>query len=277
MVNVWEAMYDMKRALTIAGSDSSGGAGLQADLRTFHAYGVYGMSAVTAVTVQNTLSVSNVFALPVDIVVEQIRAVLDDIGADVIKIGMIPTGAMVQAVAKTLQQWPQIPIVVDPVLRASVGEELASSQAIEALRNELLPLATVVTPNLDEAQQITGFPVRDRVDMRRAARTLAHMGIRAVVVKGGHLEEHSAADLLWYDGRELWKEAPRVATPHTHGTGCTFASAMAASIAQGASYADAMTEAKSFVWEALKEAPGFGHGAGPLGQPWRRQRRDEDG
>jgi hydroxymethylpyrimidine/phosphomethylpyrimidine kinase len=253
------------RVLAIAGSDSSGGAGIQADLKTLEAFAVYGMTAVTALTVQNTRGVDQVMLVDPEFVKAQIRAVRDDIGIDAIKIGMLGSAAIIEAVADELQRGPKVPIVVDPVFRAKGGAELIASEAVRVLAERLLPLATLVTPNLPEAAQLAGFPVTDRASMVMAAQALAAMGVEAVLVKGGHLAGSEAADLLWLHGHEHWFTAPRIITPHTHGTGCTLSSAIAANLAQGESLVDAVETAKRFVTLAIEAAPGLGSGHGPLG------------
>jgi len=251
------------RVLAIAGSDPSGGAGIQADLKTYAAFGVYGMTAITALTVQNTVGVTRVVLTDPAVVREQIRACLDDIGVDAIKIGMLGSAAIIRAVAEEIRSLP-VPIVVDPVMRAKGGDPLLEPEAEDAFRETMVPLATVITPNLPEAEALLGFPVRDRVEMRRAARALAHQGVPAVLIKGGHLTDDQAADLLWYQAEENWLTAPRIQTHHTHGTGCTLSSAIAAGLARGEAVAVAVAEAKRYVTKAIQDAPGLGHGHGPL-------------
>lgn len=258
----------MATALTIAGSDSGGGAGIQADLKTFSALGVFGTSALTAITAQNTLGVRQFEMVPVPLVVAQIEAVLDDLGADAIKTGMLGTPAVVEAVAAILRSRRDTPLVVDPVMIAKSRDRLLSAEAVDSLRRELLPLATVVTPNGPEAEVLTGLEVRSEAQARDAARRLHALGPRAVIVKGGHLETPDVVDLL-FDGEEfLEARGPRHATRHTHGTGCTFAAAIAAGLARGRSLSEAFLEARAYLDGAILHAPGLGQGAGPVAHFW---------
>ncbi len=253
----------MKRALTIAGSDSGGGAGIQADLKTFAALGVYGSSALTAVTAQNTLGVTAVVELSPDVVAAQIDAVMSDIGADAVKTGMLANSDIIRTVSEKVREHAFDNLVVDPVMVAKGGDRLLREEAVDALRNLLLPLAAVVTPNLPEASVLVGRSVESLEDARRAARDIVDMGARSVVVKGGHLQG-DAID-VFYDGaqfREL--AAPRIETTSTHGTGCTFASAIAAGLAQGMGMEDAVARAKEYVTEAIRSAFPLGGGHGPL-------------
>jgi hydroxymethylpyrimidine kinase/phosphomethylpyrimidine kinase len=255
----------MRTALTIAGSDSGGGAGIQADLRTFTAFGLHGTSALTAVTAQNTLGVTQVLALPPDLVLAQIDAVMSDLGADAVKIGMLANAAIAAAVAGALTRHTGQPVVLDPVMVAKGGAALLDADAVAVLRARLFPLADVVTANVPEAEALTGLSIADRVDARRAAMALVAAGARAAVVKGGHLAGEEAVDIL-FDGTEFTIFAtPRIATPHTHGTGCTFAAAIAARLAHGDVLIDAVGAAKTYVTRAIANAPGLGHGHGPLG------------
>jgi len=254
----------MRTALTIAGSDSGGGAGIQADLKTFTALGLHGTSATTAITAQNTRGISSVLALPPAIVVAQIEAVLDDFGADAIKIGMLANAEIASAVAETLRGLDRTPIVLDPVMVAKGGASLLDDTAVDVLRWQLMPQATVVTANVPEAEALTGEPVRSVTDARRAAAALVESGVRAVVIKGGHLAG-DAVDVL-FDGTTFTEfSGPRLNTRHTHGTGCTFAAAIAAHLALGASLVAAVGAAKAYVTHAIAHAPGLGHGHGPLG------------
>jgi hydroxymethylpyrimidine/phosphomethylpyrimidine kinase len=257
------------RALTIAGSDSGGGAGIQADLKTFSALGVYGMTAVTAVTVQNTKGVSGYEELSPETVAEQIRAVADDIGVDAAKTGMLASARIIEAVADAIAQ-ARIPnVVVDPVFVSKHGHPLLASEAVSVLKERILPLATLVTPNLAEASGLVGEAVRDREDMREAARALLDMGPAAVLVKGGHLEEGTtAADFFADHSTERWLEAERIETPNTHGTGCTLSAAIAAHLARGAGLLDAVRAGKAFVTEAIRHALTLGAGIGPVDQLW---------
>jgi hydroxymethylpyrimidine/phosphomethylpyrimidine kinase len=253
----------MKTALTIAGSDSGGGAGIQADLKTFSALGVYGTSALTAITAQNTVGVRAIFELPPEIVAAQIDAVVEDIGADAVKTGMLGSTPLIEAVTDRIRAHGLSTLVVDPVMVAKSGDALLQPEAVAALRTLLLPLALVVTPNRPEAEVLTGRPVSTLEEARDAARALVEMGARNAVVKGGHADG-PAIDVL-FDGQELREySAPRIDSRHTHGTGCTFASAIAAELAKGAGVPDAVARAKAYLTAALEQAPGLGHGHGPV-------------
>jgi hydroxymethylpyrimidine/phosphomethylpyrimidine kinase len=256
------------RALTIAGSDSGGGAGIQADLKTFSALGVFGMTAITAVTVQNTKGVSGFEELSPTTVADQIRAVVGDIGVDAAKTGMLASAAIVEAVAEAAAE-TQLPlIVVDPVSVSKHGHPLLADDAVDALRRLLLPLATLVTPNLPEAAGLAGFEVSTPDDMRRAGAAILALGPRAVLVKGGHLEGDRARDLFADGSGEEWIDAERIDTPHTHGTGCTLSAAIAAHLARGVSLPVAVREGKDFVTEAIRHALPLGNGIGPVDQLW---------
>lgn len=254
----------MQRALTIAGSDSGGGAGIQADLKTFAAHGVYGTCAITAVTAQNTMGVTAIHTVPADIVVAQIEAVASDIGTDAVKTGMLATAAIVEAVAAAIADFDLPRVVVDPVMIAKGGAHLLDDEAIEAMKAELLPRAMVITPNAAEAAVLLGDEVRTLAQARAAARRLKALGPGAVIVKGGHIEGPYAVDIL-VDGRDLVElQSPRISTTSTHGTGCTFASAIAANLALGHSLREAAQRAKDYVLEAIRHAPQIGSGHGPL-------------
>jgi hydroxymethylpyrimidine/phosphomethylpyrimidine kinase len=247
-------------ALTIAGSDPGGGAGIQADLRTFHQFGVYGTSVVTLITVQNTVRMSRVEPLDAGLVGEQFDAVLEDLTPDAIKTGALGTAAIIEAVAA---REFACPLVIDPVMMGKHGMALMNSDAQSAMRRLLLPRAALVTPNLDEAAEMAGIPVHDPESMREAARRIAGLGARAVLVKGGHLEG-DAIDILW-DGSEFTEfRMPRVESRHTHGTGCVYSGAITAGLARGLSVVEAVAKAKGFVFQAIRSAPGIGRGAGPL-------------
>ena len=263
------------RLLTIAGSDSGGGAGLQADLKAFAAHGVYGMSAVTAVTVQNTRGVTAVHPVPPAIVAAQIDAVLDDIGADAVKIGMLGEAAVVVAVAERLRAHGVAPIVLDPVMLAKGGAPLLEGAAVEALLAELLPLATVVTPNLPELARLTGLPVASEAERRRAAEALARRG-PAVLVKGGHGEGPEVVDLLFAAGTWYRFPHPRLAAGSTHGTGCTLAAALAARLARGEALPEAAAGAIEYVAGAIAAAYPLGGGIGPV-DPLYRLPKEEMG
>ncbi|HLI26348.1 MAG TPA: bifunctional hydroxymethylpyrimidine kinase/phosphomethylpyrimidine kinase [Chloroflexota bacterium] len=257
----------MKTALTIAGSDSGGGAGIQADLKTFSALGVFGTSAIVAITAQNTLGVRSWIALPPEMVAAQIDAVIEDLGADAVKTGMLANAAIIAVVAERLRAHRLSTLVVDPVMVAKSGDPLLEPDAVAALRDRLLPLALVITPNWPEAAELTGRPVRSLAEARDAARALVELGARHAVVKGGH-GEGPAVDVL-YDGERFHDyEAPRIETRHTHGTGCTFASAIAAELAKGATVPEAVGRAKEYLTQALHHAPGLGHGHGPVHHFW---------
>lgn len=255
----------MRTALTIAGSDSGGGAGIQADLKTFAAHGVYGTSALTAITAQNTLGVTAWEPVSTSLVVAQIEAVASDIGADAVKTGMLANGAIVRAVADTIRRLGLKKLVVDPVMIAKGGDRLLETSAVEAIRHDLLPLAHVVTPNIPEAEVLSGITIGSLEDMREAGRRIQALGPRVVLVKGGHLEGAESIDIaVTIDGSEDFR-AGRLATRHTHGTGCTLASAIAANLALGQDDLAAIGRAKIYVTEAIRRAPGIGRGHGPLG------------
>jgi hydroxymethylpyrimidine/phosphomethylpyrimidine kinase len=256
-------------ALSIAGSDSGGGAGLQADLKTFLACRVHGMCAVTAVTVQNSRGVSGVHEVPPQVVADQVTSVATDIGVDATKTGMLASSAIIDAVADVISAIDVGPLVVDPVCASQHGDPLLAPDAVDALTRRLFPLAQIVTPNLGEVRVLTGLLVDDVVGMREAARQLHEFGPRWVLVKGGHLAGDTALDVL-YDGvdfREL--AAPRRPTRHTHGTGDTLAAATTAALARGASLLDAVQQGKEFVTSSIDDSFALGSGLGPVGQFWR--------
>ena len=250
-------------ALTIAGSDSGGGAGIQADLKTFHAFGVFGTSAITAVTAQNTVGVHALHPIALPDVRAQIDAVVDDLRPAALKTGMLATAALATEVARAIEHHALRPFVMDPVMVATSGDRLLEPDGEAALRDVLLPLATVVTPNLEEAAILVGHSVDTLDDMRRAARRLVGLGATAALVKGGHLEG-DALDLLWNGSEErIWRR-PRIRTRHTHGTGCTLSAAITAGLARGHGLADAVDAATRFVARAIASAPALGRGCGPL-------------
>ena len=256
-------MIGLKRALTIAGSDSGAGAGIQADLKTFAARGVYGTSVITAITAQNTLGVTAVLDLPLEIIGAQVDAVLSDIGTDAAKIGMLSSAPIIALISAKVRQWGIEQLVVDPVMVAKGGDRLLREDAVIALKEDLLPLAHVLTPNLPEAGVLVGHQVRTREQMEDAARALAALGARNVVVKGGH-SEGPPLDLL-FDGRAFTEyPAERIESRNTHGTGCTFSAAIAAELAKGLLVPDAVREAKRYTTEAIRQAPEIGTGHGPL-------------
>jgi len=257
------------RALTIAGSDSGGGAGIQADLKTFLAHGVHGMSAITAVTVQNSVGVQGFYELEPRAVFEQIESVATDIGVDAAKTGMLASAPIVEAVADACERFSVGNLVVDPVAVSKHGDPLLRPEAVQAIRDLLAPLATMITPNLGEARLLTGIEARDRAGMQEVAAALHDLGPLWVLVKGGHLPGDEAADLLW-DGQEAtWLTAPRLATPHTHGTGCTLASAIAANLAVGLDVAAAARAAKRYLSGAIAGGFPLGKGIGPTDHAWR--------
>ncbi|MEW6079407.1 MAG: bifunctional hydroxymethylpyrimidine kinase/phosphomethylpyrimidine kinase [Thermodesulfobacteriota bacterium] len=254
----------MKTALTIAGSDSSGGAGIQADLKTFQAHGVFGMSAVTAVTVQNTQKVYDVQEVAPGIVYEQIVRVFEDIPVDAVKIGMVSGVALIEAIARALETVKRPPLVLDPVMISKSGYSLLKDEARETLVRKLFPLADVITPNVYEAELLTGGRIENLEDMKRAAVHLADMGGGRVVVKGGHLPGEAATDIIFDGRRSQDLTAPRIASRNTHGTGCTFSSALAANLALGRDFFAAAAAAKEYITRAIQQAPDIGHGPGPL-------------
>ncbi len=256
------------KAMTIAGSDSGGGAGVQADLKTFAALGVYGASTLTAITAQNTVAVTAVHDIPTDVITAQIDAVLTDIGADAVKTGMLSSSDIIECVCEALEVHGVQRLVVDPVMIAKSGDALLREDAIGSLRTRLLPLAMVVTPNIPEAEALTETTIVSDADVRRAAEAIVGMGARSVVVKGGH-REGPATD-LFYDGKEF-KEftAPRFDTVNTHGTGCTLASAVAAGLARGMVVTDAVALAKDYVTEGIRHSFSIGQGHGPLNHFYR--------
>lgn len=252
------------RVLTIAGSDSSGGAGIQADLKTFTVLGVYGASAITALTAQSTTGVSGIHAVPAEFVRAQIDAVMTDIGADAAKTGMLANRDIVLAVAAAVREHAIPNLVVDPVLLAQSGAALLEEDARAALRDRLVPLACLVTPNAPEASALLGIEVSSVADLREAARRFVAAGARAVLVKGGHLGGDESVD-VFHDGRGFEElRAPRIATPHTHGTGCTLSAAIAAGLARGHDLADAVRRAKRFVTGAIERGLAIGRGCGPV-------------
>lgn len=259
---------DIPTALTIAGSDSGGGAGIQADLKTFAALGVYGTTAITAITAQNTQSVTAVIALEPAMVAAQIDAVATDIRIDAVKTGMLASTPIVEAVAAAIERWSWAHVVVDPVMVAKSGDALLTPDAIEAVRRVLLPQATVLTPNRPEAEALARMPITTPGHARDAARRLADLGARTVVIKGGHFTGPEVVNLL-YDGQDFIEFAtPRLETRHTHGTGCTFASAVAAHLARGLGIASAVDGATRYVAGAITNGLAIGNGTGPVDHFW---------
>lgn len=264
----------MRIALTIAGSDSGGGAGIQADLKTFAAFGVYGTCAITAVTAQNTTGVTAWEPVSTDLVIAQIETVASDLPPAAVKTGMLATAAIVEAVAATIDELELPNLVVDPVMIAKGGSRLLREDAVAALIAELLPRAEVVTPNVPEAEVLVGFPIRSLDDMREAARRIRTLGPRVVVLKGGHLppsgsDPDSCVDVVNSSQDEFDLRGPRLATSHTHGTGCTFAAAITAALALGQPIEQAVRSARAYVEGAIRNAPQLGRGHGPLNHFWR--------
>jgi hydroxymethylpyrimidine/phosphomethylpyrimidine kinase len=256
-------------ALTIAGSDSGGGAGLQADLKTFLACHVHGLAAITAVTVQNSLGVSDFHELPAETVAAQIESVATDIGVGAAKTGMLASAAIITAVGDAVQRLGIRPFVVDPVAASQHGDPLLAPDALDALRTVLFPLATLITPNLGEIRLLTGIEVHDHTAMADAARALYDLGPKWVLVKGGHLPDGDAVDLL-YDGTTFTEfRAPRRETAHTHGSGDTLASAITAALARGADVLEAVAQGKRFISGAVEDSFPLGAGLGPVGHFWR--------
>ncbi|MEM1040570.1 MAG: bifunctional hydroxymethylpyrimidine kinase/phosphomethylpyrimidine kinase [Pseudomonadota bacterium] len=255
-------------ALTIAGSDSGGGAGIQADLKTMSALGVYGASVITAITAQNTLGVTAVHDIPTDIVAAQFDAVCDDLAVDAIKIGMLSSVALVETVARKLAERPNIPTVLDPVMVAESGDSLLAEDAVSAIRNHLFPLATLITPNLHEAAKLLGSDMADTpAAMAEHAHALRALGAKAVLLKGGHSASQDAADIFVdLDGREHWFSAPFIDTKNTHGTGCSLSSAIASGLAKGLALNEAIGAAKTWLTNAIDHADtlSIGSGAGPV-------------
>lgn len=259
----------IRTALTIAGSDSGGGAGIQADLKTFAALGVYGTSAITAITAQNTVGVTAAQALSADLVTAQIEAVASDIRVHATKTGMLATAAIVEAVAAAISDLELPLVVVDPVMLAKSGDRLLDDDAVLAVMKELLPRAYLVTPNIPEAEVLSGLRITSLDDAKTAAKKILESGASAVVVKGGHAAGDDLVDLL-YDGRTFVElHTPRIDTRNTHGTGCTFAAATAARLALGDSLTDAVTRAQAYVAGAIRHGLNVGHGHGPLDHFWR--------
>jgi hydroxymethylpyrimidine/phosphomethylpyrimidine kinase len=253
------------RVLIVAGSDSGGGAGIQADIKTVTALGAFAATALTALTAQNTLGVHAVHPVPLDFIARQIEVVMTDIGADVIKTGMLGDSAVISTVCEALDRYAaEVPLVVDPVMVAKGGHSLLAAEAVDTLRRRLLPKASVITPNLPEAEALSGMTIATVADMRVAAAALLALGVPAVLLKGGHLPGDELVDLLaTSDGIEAFS-APRIQTRHTHGTGCTTASAVAAGLSQGMTLREAVLRARAYVRAAIAAAPGLGHGHGPL-------------
>lgn len=259
----------MRTVLTIAGSDSGGGAGIQADLKTFAAHRVYGTSAITAVTAQNTLGVLTWQALPADLVTAQIEAIAGDIGVDAVKIGMLANAAIVEAVGAAIEELDLPKVVLDPVMIAKGGDRLLDNDAVLALRSELVERVHLVTPNVPEAEALTGMRIRSVEDMRTAGERILSLGPRVVLVKGGHLDGPESIDVACTADGSFELRGPRIDTRNTHGTGCTLSSAIAANLALGLDDRAALTRAREYLEGAIRHAPEIGRGHGPLGHFWR--------
>lgn len=263
------------RVLIIAGSDSGGGAGIQADIKTCAAFGAYSATAITAVTAQNTLGVQRVEVMPADLVRAQIQSVMSDIGADVIKIGMLGNADIIDVVAEELSDVEAL-IVLDPVMVATSGDPLLEEAAIEALKSKLIPLADVITPNVPEAELLTGMKIDDVDDLGKAGDALLTMGAYAAVMKGGHLKGKTLVDVLVSEDGASMMTGPRIHSRHTHGTGCTLASGIAAALALGAPLEEAVSTARDYVYEAIRTAPKLGAGNGPLNHGLAMGEAEED-
>ena len=262
------AQLNYTRVLTIAGSDSGGGAGIQADLKTYSALGCYGMSVVTALTAQNTTGVTGIHAVPPPFVAQQIAAVMDDIGVDAVKIGMLYSAELIESVAKSLTSYGVDTIVLDPVMVAQSGDKLLQDEAIEALKGILIPMATVITPNLPEAEVLLGQNIDTLESIQKAAKSLAELGSKSVLIKGGHMETSESSDVLYIKADKQFVVLPdqRVQTPNIHGTGCTLSSAIAAHLAKGFDIEQAVRKAKDYIAKAIRAGAAYriGKGSGPV-------------
>ncbi|NDF11671.1 MAG: bifunctional hydroxymethylpyrimidine kinase/phosphomethylpyrimidine kinase [Proteobacteria bacterium] len=253
------------RVLIIAGSDPSGGAGIQADIKACTAMGAYAMTAITALTAQDTNGVTGVHEVPETFIAEQIKLCLDDIGADTIKTGMLHRASVIQAVFDATQGHGRgIPLVLDPVMVAKGGSPLLQKDAVHALQTLLIPIAALITPNIPEAELLSGMTIETDADMKKAGQAILKRGAKAVLMKGGHREGAEVTDILLTEGGAKTFRSPRIKTRQTHGTGCTLASAIAASLAQGMALETAVERARNYVWNAINTAPGYGSGHGPL-------------
>lgn len=259
---------NMKTVLTIAGSDSSGGAGIQADLKTMMAHKVYGMSVITALTAQNTTGVAGIMEVTPEFVAQQLDCVFKDIRPDAVKIGMVSNAAIIKIIAEKLVEYKAENIVVDPVMVATSGSSLMQDDASQALRTLLLPLADVITPNVPEGEVLSGIKIETKADMLEAADRIASAAGTSVLLKGGHLKD-SADDLLFIDGKVSWFESERIENPNTHGTGCTLSSAIAANLALGHGMEESIRKAKAYITGALRDGLDLGKGSGPLNHAYR--------
>lgn len=258
----------MKKVLTIAGSDCSGGAGIQADLKTMSAFKVYGMSVITALTAQNTMGVADIMDVTSSFLAKQLDCVFDDIYPDAIKIGMVSNPELIATIVTKLKEHPDLKIVVDPVMVATSGSRLLADDALKILKEELIPLATIITPNIPEASVLTNLEIKSKDDMIEAAKTIASWYSGYILIKGGHFEDR-ADDLLYYQGNITWLTADKIDNPNTHGTGCTLSSAIASNIALGYSIEDSVINAKEYLTGALNAQLDLGHGSGPLNHCWK--------
>nr|WP_330396164.1 bifunctional hydroxymethylpyrimidine kinase/phosphomethylpyrimidine kinase [Blautia sp. An249] len=256
-------MKKMKTVLSIAGSDCSGGAGIQADLKTMQANGVYGMSVVTALTAQNTRGVAGIYQVEPEFLKSQLDCIFTDIYPDAVKIGMIPTGALIEAVAEKLKQYQASNVVADPVMVSTSGSSLMEQEAVAAMKEKLFPLASLLTPNIPEAEVLSGLKIESAADMKKAARMIAEECGCAVLCKGGHGKK-DAEDLLYIEGKFHWYREERIDNPNTHGTGCTLSSAIASNLAKGYPLPEAISRAKAYLTGALRAMLDLGEGSGPL-------------
>ena len=265
MTNIHEPTLMKGRVLICAGSDSGGGAGIQADIKTVTALGGFATTAITALTAQNTMGVSSIIEVPINFLLEQIRVVLSDLGADCIKTGMLHNVQVIEAVSEAIEKdGGKKYLVVDPVMVAKGGQELLEPSALHALKSHMIIRADLLTPNIPEAELLTGIEISDIDTMRRAAHAILEMGSKAVLLKGGHLKDETLTDILVTKDAEKTYSGPRLLTKHTHGTGCSMASAVATGIAQGKTLEMAVQRARAYVFTAIKTAPQFGKGHGPL-------------
>ncbi len=265
-----EAMSEVRTALTIAGSDCSGGAGIQADIKTMMAHGVYAMSAITALTAQNTTGVTGIMEVSPEFLTKQLDAIFTDIPPDAVKIGMVSSGALIEVIAHELCRYKAQNIVVDPVMVATSGARLMDEEAVDVLRTQLLPMAVVITPNIPETEVLAGMEIRKAEDMVRAAQKISDEYHCAVLCKGGH-SLNDANDLLYEEGMSRWFSGRRIDTPNTHGTGCTLSSAIASGLAKGLTLAQAVEQAKEYISGALEDKMDLGRGSGPLNHAYRRE------
>jgi hydroxymethylpyrimidine/phosphomethylpyrimidine kinase len=253
----------MKKVLTIAGSDCSGGAGIQADIKTITAHKMYAMSVITALTAQNTTGVYGVLEATPEFVGSQLDCIFDDIRPDATKIGMVSNAEIIEVIAEKLREYKAQNIVVDPVMVSTSGGKLLKDDAVDALLDRLFPLATLITPNIPEAENLAGFPIKDRSDMQRAAEKVSKLTNSGILITGGHLEDN-ADDLLFTEGKAFWLEAPKIDNPNTHGTGCTLSSAIACNLALGLTVYESVKNAKKYITGAIKAGLNIGRGRGPL-------------